>query len=70
MLKQTNYDFHLKNLEDLNKDFEYLQTIPDFPLSNNNYYYSRNDESGWWMATKQIIIRKYRGFKLNINKIL
>ncbi|MBY9021246.1 MAG: hypothetical protein KGD67_09320 [Candidatus Lokiarchaeota archaeon] len=66
MPKQSNYDFHLKNLKGLVKDFKYLQKIPGFPLSNKNFFYSRDDESGWWMATKQIIIRKYIGLYLNI----
>ena len=66
MPKQSNFDFHLKNLKGLVKDFEFLQKIPGFPLSDNDFYYSRTDESGWWMATKQIIIQKYIGLYLNI----
>jgi len=66
MPKQSNYDFHLKNIRGLVKDFKYLQTIPGFPLSNKNFFYSRDDESGWWMATKQIIIKKYIGLYLKI----
>lgn len=64
--KSTKFDFHLRNLKNLDNDWKLLQSVPNFPYSNSEQFYTRSDESGWWMAIKQTGIRGYINVYLTI----
>ena len=64
--KRKKIDYHIKYLKILDREWQFLKSIPNFPYFNNNHFYSRKDESGWWMTIKQTAIRGYVNAYLKI----